>query len=529
MLSSLVQYPDQYLKINNNNSVIDNLKSNEINDKKDCINESENITEKNLVSPIQNVNLQTSSNTTSNSKNTTTKNYDYIHYCHKCGGQKLHDEWCEKCDREIFKSNFPSWTSENEVIDNFIRETQLSATTKFNFLEWIPFSSLTDIEPIGKGGFGEVFSAKWIDGPRTKWNVEKEVWERYSNVNVALKSLIELKEKDFTSELFKELKSHLKSNDQVVGRFNILRTYGMTRDPTSKAYMIVMTLADDGDLSAYMKKHFSALTFVKRLDMLYDMATGLCQIHGSGLMHRDLHSGNVMCQRLKGRDPGRAEEYRFVIGDLGQATPPKKDNGNQVFGVLPYIAPEVLCGKPYTQAADVYSFGILMWEILTGLKAFCDVMHDPSLMVNIVLSEARPDIPMSTPKLYADLMKRCWNGNAEERPDAHEIYSTIGTWLNQCLYAPNSKIALEFKRGDELLKTPLLQTLNPNNFLYSTYHDTKALRMKLEELNEKTSAVIDNKNSSNFEIPDSIENSLAFEIPDSIYNEDSSAFKSLIP
>lgn len=90
MLSSLVQSPNQYLKINN--SVIDNLKSNEINDKKDFVNESENIAEKNLVSPIQNVNLQTSNNTTSNSKNTPNKNFDYIHYCHKCGSQKLHDE-----------------------------------------------------------------------------------------------------------------------------------------------------------------------------------------------------------------------------------------------------------------------------------------------------------------------------------------------------------------------------------------------------------------------------------------------------
>ncbi|KAF0489000.1 serine/threonine protein kinase [Gigaspora margarita] len=146
MLSSLVQSPHQYLKINN--SSIDNLKSNEVNDKKDCINESENITEKNSVSPTQNVNLQTSNNTTSNSKNTTNKNYNYIHYCHKCGKQKLHDEWCEKCDREIFESNFPNWTSGNEVIDNFIKETQLSATTKFNFLEWIPFSSLTNIKYI---------------------------------------------------------------------------------------------------------------------------------------------------------------------------------------------------------------------------------------------------------------------------------------------------------------------------------------------------------------------------------------------
>ncbi|CAG8766813.1 20258_t:CDS:2 [Gigaspora margarita] len=143
-----------------------------------------------------------------------------------------------------------------------------------------------------------------------------DIWERYSNINVALKCLLELKKEDFTNELFKELKSHLISNDQVIGRFNILRTYGMTRDPNSKVYMMVMTLADDGDLSAYMKKHFSTLTFVKRLNILYDIATGLYQIHNSGLMHRDLHSGNVMCQRLKDRDPSCDEEYQFLIGDL---------------------------------------------------------------------------------------------------------------------------------------------------------------------------------------------------------------------
>ncbi|RIB22241.1 kinase-like domain-containing protein [Gigaspora rosea] len=398
---------NQSLKIDD--SVIDNLKNNE------------NIAEKNFDPLTQNVNIQTFNNTTSNSKNSTNKNYDYIHYCNKCGHQKLHSVWCEQCEREIFKSDFPNWTSGNKIIDNFIQETQLSATTKFNFLEWIPFSSLTNIKPIGKGGFSEVFSAKWIDGPRTKWNVEKKVWERYSNVNVALKCLLELKEEDFTNELFKELKSHLISNDQVVGRFNILHTYGMTRDPNSKVYMMVMTLADDGDLSSYMKKHFSTLTFIRRLEILYDIATGLYQIHKSGLMHR-------------------------------QMTPSKKDD-NQVFGVLPYIAPEILCNKPYTQAADIYSFGILMWEILTGLKAFGDIIHDSSLMLDI-FSGLRPDIPINTPKLYADLMKRCWNNNVEKRP--------------------------KFKRGDELLKMTQLQTLHPNNVLYSTFHDTKALSMKLD-------------------------------------------------
>ncbi|CAG8817529.1 29522_t:CDS:2, partial [Racocetra persica] len=175
-------------------------------------------------------------------------------------------------------------------------------------------------------------------------------------------------------------------------------------------------------------------------------------------------------------DPGRDEEYRFVIGDLGQATPPKKDD-NQVFGVLPYIAPEVLCEKPYTQAADICS----------GL---------------------RPEIPSNTPKLYADLMQRCWDGNIEKRPSALEIYSTIGTWLNQCLFVPNSNIAKEFKRGDEL-NTKLHVYKNCIQIMFCI-----VLIMMLKE--DSKLAIIDN----DFEIPDSIDDEdnedSAFEIPDSL-------------
>ncbi|CAG8438678.1 17818_t:CDS:2 [Acaulospora morrowiae] len=234
-------------------------------------------------------------------------------YCSRCGLLKTNDEWCEPCDRAIFESNFSNWTSGNASIDTFIRETQSTATTKFNFLEWIAFDRITDIKHIGKGGFGEVFSARWIDGPRTKWNSEKAIWERYPNVKVALKSLLNLKEDAINSELFKELQSHLKANNQVSGRFTTLRTFGMTRDPVSKAYMMVMTLADDGDLGAYLKSEFSSLTYTKKLEILYDIATGIVQIHKSGLVHRDMHNGNVMCQRYVNKEQNR-DECRFVIG-----------------------------------------------------------------------------------------------------------------------------------------------------------------------------------------------------------------------
>ncbi|CAG8742733.1 16993_t:CDS:2, partial [Gigaspora margarita] len=140
----------------------------------------------------------------------------------------------------------------------------------------------------------------------------KKSWERYSNVKVAIKKIVESNMEDFT-DLFKELKAHLMSNDQIIGRFNVLRVYGITYNPESKMYMMVMELAAGGDLSIYLQTHFSILTYIKQIEILYDIATGLTQIHRSGLIHRDLNCRNVMCQVIMYRSQGRGEECRFVI------------------------------------------------------------------------------------------------------------------------------------------------------------------------------------------------------------------------
>ena len=98
----------------------------------------------------------------------------------------------------------------------------------------------------------------------------------------------------------------------------------------------------------------------------------------------------------------------------------KKDNPHKIFGVIPYLAPEVLSKKPYTKESDVYSFGMIMWEFTTGKKPFHDRPHDHYLMLDI-LNGKRPQITDDTPEFYANLMKRCWDRNPENRPTAEEI------------------------------------------------------------------------------------------------------------
>ena len=107
----------------------------------------------------------------------------------------------------------------------------------------------------------------------------------------------------------------------------------------------------------------------------------------------------------------------------------KKDNPNQIFGVIPYLAPEVLSRKPYTKESDIYSFGMIMWEHTTGKKPFHDREHN-HLLISDILNGERPQITDDTPKFYSDLMKRCWDYNPENRPTAKEIRKCLWEYFS---------------------------------------------------------------------------------------------------
>jgi serine/threonine protein kinase len=69
---------------------------------------------------------------------------------------------------------------------------------------------------------------------------------------------------------------------------------------------------------------------------------------------------------------------------LFQQVVAKKDNLNRIFGVVPYLAPEVLSKKPYTKESDIYSFGMIMWEFTTGMKPFHNRPHNHLLISDIL-------------------------------------------------------------------------------------------------------------------------------------------------
>jgi serine/threonine protein kinase len=159
------------------------------------------------------------------------------------------------------------------------------------------------------------------------------------------------------------------------------------------------------DLRTYLKQNHNNLIWKERIQIAHKIIFALLRIHNENAIHRDLHSGNIL-----------KINQNFDISDLGFYGPVEKPL-NSVYGNLPYIAPEVITEKNTTFASDIYSIGILMWEISSGQPPFVNYEYNYDLAMKIV-NGMRPKIVPGTPLEYKKLMERCWDTDSTKRPDA---------------------------------------------------------------------------------------------------------------
>ncbi|CAG8618040.1 4586_t:CDS:2 [Dentiscutata erythropus] len=187
--------------------------------------------------------------------------------CSNCGGPRTPFGWCKPCDTKKLKENFGNWTSGNDDLDNFIRETQMNASTPYDYMKWIPFENFSDLKFVAKGGFGSVFSAQ-------------------SNGlgKVALKFLdnSENLTKDFLNELRAHHRCSLVSN-------GIVDCFGVSKDPKTNRYVMVLRYAEQRDLRLYLTQYFAELSWDRKIELFDLIAKGLQEIHSHGYVHRDFH------------------------------------------------------------------------------------------------------------------------------------------------------------------------------------------------------------------------------------------------
>ena len=200
-------------------------------------------------------------------------------------------------------------------------------------------------------------------------------------------------------------------NRWASNRNRVCKYYGITQDPITREMMIIMPYYDSGDLIHYMTKDFYNISWGKKLENLSGIILGLRGLHSAGITHRDLHSGNILCNGKSGKNG----KNTVVISDLGlskSATSESIDNEN--YGIIPYMAPEIFQGQEYTKKSDIYSFGMIMWEVMTGRRPFWDRSHDADLIIEII-DGLRPPIVTNAPEGYIELMKECWHPDPGKR------------------------------------------------------------------------------------------------------------------
>jgi serine/threonine protein kinase len=144
---------------------------------------------------------------------------------------------------------------------------------------------------------------------------------------------------------------------------------------------------------------------------------------------------------------------QYLIGDLGLSQPANTVSNNEIYGVIPYIAPEIFKGDAFSKASDIYSMGMIMWELTTGCKPFANIEHDFGLMYDVIDGK-RPKITEDTPEDFANLMKKCWNSNPKKRPSAKKVCENLNLWANMEEDANQFNQAEEIRL--ELIKSKLL-------------------------------------------------------------------------
>jgi serine/threonine protein kinase len=244
---------------------------------------------------------------------------------------------------------------------------------------------ITVQKKLGNGAFGSVVRARW----RTK--------------TVAIKYLYN------SSDADKELKNLQK----VAACDRVVVLHGITRN-MYEDIGIVMEYCPNGSLRDYMSASFERLNWKDKFTLAEDIALGLDSVHSKGLLHRDLHPGNILIN-----DQGRA-----LLSDFGLSREEiSTTSGKTTFGK--YVPPERMVKDPlrFTHKGDIYSLGLIFWEISSGRAPFPS--SDKHTAAMEVLEGKRENPISNTPRIYQDLYMRCWADDPEDRPDLRGVIKTL--------------------------------------------------------------------------------------------------------
>ncbi|XP_021731067.1 serine/threonine-protein kinase STY8-like [Chenopodium quinoa] len=213
---------------------------------------------------------------------------------------------------------------------------------------------------------------------------------------------------DVVKDFFQEVKIMRKLHHK-----NVVQFIGACTKPPN--LFLVTEFMPKGNLYDFMHKRKGVFKLQSLLRAAIDVSMGMEYLHKNNIVHRDLKTANLLMEKM-----GVAK-----IADFGVA---KVQTQSGVMtaetGTYRWMAPEVIGHQPYDHKADVFSFGIVIWELLTGELPYSS-LTPLQAAIGVVQKGLRPAIPKHVHSNLADLLERCWHLDPTLRPNFSEVTGVL--------------------------------------------------------------------------------------------------------
>lgn len=252
---------------------------------------------------------------------------------------------------------------------------------------------------LGSGGFGSVYEAKY----RGERLAVKKLHQGTKNERAALES-------------FEAEGSILHFNHpNVVRSLAVLTLWGDIR-------CIIMEFAGERNLQSVINDPFEELDRNRRVKFSLDIATALEFAHQQGVAHLDLKPGNVL---VTSEDHCKLADFGCcrAVEENDKPASPTKSN---LTGTYAYRAPELLKGESPSTKADIYSYGICLWQMLNREQPYGNE-NQHVVIFGVVAYQLRPELKedITGDEPYVNLIRQCWQAEAKFRPAASEIVDRL--------------------------------------------------------------------------------------------------------
>ncbi|KAF0488216.1 kinase-like protein [Gigaspora margarita] len=212
-----------------------------------------------------------------------------------------------------------------------------------------------------------------------------------------------------------------------------------------------MQFADNGTLKDYLKEQKEQLYLNRKIYLNKAILKGLKFLHDQGIVHRDLHSKNVL---IHNGEP--------LLADFGlsKSLLESKDGYmSEIRGVQAYVDPKLLVkskfNRHHEKASDIYSFGVLMWEIYTCCPPFENNKHDYIFAAWLYFG-LREERKVGMPMKYIEIYEKCWNPDPSLRPEISDILRDL-----ECLEKEEGPTCTE--QNISLTESPVQYSTIPKN------------------------------------------------------------------